>query len=274
MHVLTVLIIGTRGESLGFTLLSFQLILYQLLRDLHYLIVLYINRLQGGGWFFRAILIFYLILYGLSHFSVKNLRIILSVTIIGLLASSFFLIKSPEDVYSSGSYYAWGVYFTTFLFGFICGKGSILNKKHVTYKGIVILIICITMYYGYLACCNRFSELLWLRILSIFPLYGILVFFYLSCDSTNASKLLTSKYNFPIIFISSLCWEIYLAQLFIVLPYPGLFTRNLPLPINIFATFALILVVAYVIKVLSRFIIQIFSRDKFDWTYMVQIWKR
>lgn len=203
------------------------------------------------------------------------LKYLLPAILVSIFILSWFYVNHAGDVYSSGSYFAWYVYFSVFLFGFVFSHFNDVCSKHVNLSlahYIIGLLLSFILYYGFLAICNRFNGYEWIRVFSVFPLFSLLICFYKVCDSNFVLKLSQSKLYSPIQFVSSLCWEIYLAQLFIVLPYPGLFTKTFPLPFNLICTLLLIVITAYVIKVLSRFIIQLFSRDAFDWPYMLKTW--
>lgn len=239
--------------------------------------ILSFSHLLGGGWFFRAILLFYLIIYALNMVLGKFLKYLLPVIVVSILSLSVCCVNRAEDVFSSGSYFAWYVYFSIFLFGFVltqiknaCIKNHSISLPH----SIIGLILSFFLYYGYLILCNKLNVPEWIRVFSVFPLYSLLFYSYNLCDSEFVLNISRRKLYMPIQFVSSLCWEIYLAQLFIVLPYPGLLTKALPLPFNLICTLILIIITAYVIKVFSRFIVQLFSRNAFDWSYMVKTWLR
>lgn len=207
----------------------------------------------------------------------KFLKYLLPVIVVSILSLSVCCVNRAEDVFSSGSYFAWYVYFSIFLFGFVftqiknaCIKNHSISLSH----SIIGLILSFFLYYGYLILCNKLNVPEWIRVFSVFPLYSLLFYSYSLCDSEFVLNISRRKLYMPIQFVSSLCWEIYLAQLFIVLPYPGLLTKALPLPFNLICTLILIIITAYVIKVFSRFIVQLFSRNAFDWSYMVKTWLR
>lgn len=72
-------------------------------------------------------------------------------------------------------------------------------------------------------------------------------------------------------FIANLCWEIYLAQLYIVLPHSEWINSHIVFPLNIPFTFVLILLVAYLIKLLSLFIVQLMNKNNFDWKSILSV---
>jgi len=189
---------------------------------------------------------------------------------------AFFSINEQRMLYTgSGFKQAWPGYFTTMFLGFILGKSGtnyIEKYKKASYC-IISLIVAIIIYYGILFVLPKTNLLVSVGIISLIPLYIILVSWYMLGECKCFERLYSSKLWFPFKFVSSLCWEIYLAQLWIVLRYEELINL-VAFPLNIVVCFLLIILCAYVIKALSRFIIQLFNKDSFDWNYMIQTWNR
>jgi len=229
--------------------------------------------INGGGWFLKAIMLFYIIIYFQASFLFKWLNSILIISIIFIITASLFFVNNMETLYSSSSYFAWCTYFTTMLLGLALGKKQVTKDNSKLSIDLVLFFSSVVVYYGILFLCKINLFPIHFGILSILPLYGILISLYKICKIPYFKSIVENRFGVIVIFISTLCWEIYLAQIYIILPNAEVYNRILPFPSNIIIAFLSIIAAAYLIKILSKLLIQLFIRGNFDWRFIVETWK-
>lgn len=231
--------------------------------------------IAGGGWFANAIVLFYTVDYILK----KVFKNKLSIPLIGLFAVCFlsYLLLSRNEyvnLYAAESKFAWGVYFLVMLAGMCIGsnikEGKILPNLKIR-ASIGLLLLSIFCYYGILFLARKL-EYPRLEIISVLPLECMMVVFMLFFRRNGFTVLWNKKIGFIFRFLSSHCWEIYLAQLFFCFTYDNQFDKVFPFPLNIPMTFLAIFATGYIIKVGSRFIVQLFNKDDFDWKKIICTW--
>lgn len=231
----------------------------------------------GGGWYFNAVMIFYLLIYILQLFTKNNqkLDIIIFISIFAISCLvAVFLIDNQGMLYTGSSYkQAWPGYFSTMFLGYILGKKEKTVESKYDKVLLLVLVLSIVLYYGILFVVQRYELPVCLGIISLIPLYFILITWYYASDCKCLDGFYSSKYWFPFKFVSSLCWEIYLAQIWIVLKYKEQINQII-FPLNIVVCVLLIIICAYVIKVMSRFIVQLFNNNSFNWIYTLKTWER
>lgn len=221
--------------------------------------------LIGGGWFISCIMLYYLLLYLIRKYFIKRLFLVFLVYSLFLLIWYLFEDKTTMFMYGA-TYFKWGHYFLFMLLGAHIGsstKGWTVSLK----KDINMLILSLILFYGlqYLAQKNiMFSNL---QIVTLIPLCGITIYFYKICNADFLIRLAKSKIFGRIIgVISALTLEIYLVQ-------TSLFTDtlNFLFPLNLVIVFVLIILVAYITKVLSRIFSQTFSESPYNWYSIFKI---
>ena len=179
------------------------------------------------------------------------------------------------DLYGSESYHAWYVYFLVMLLGSMAGsrfKSNPSNQdKRKTWKSLMFVAICLILYYGVLFLCRRFGNNHF-EIISILPFFALMIASLQLCGTDVFERLWNCRFGIVFRFVSSHCWEIYLAQFFYVFTYHNKFDRVFPFPLNIPMTFLAIFATAYIIKLVSRFIIQLFNKEDFNWKQIIYTW--
>lgn len=166
-----------------------------------------------------------------------------------------------------GTYYKWIHYFSFMLQGCIIGVSA---KQHpiVIRNGwieMVKAIGCIIIFYGLSAFKNS-TNLNYLQTFSLFPLLGVTYYIYRLCNSEWLKSIYPTKTGLIIRAIGGLCLEIYLVQ-------PYLFTDkfNSIFPLNILVVFIEIILVAYILRCLSRVWSQTFKDNDYNWKEVFKI---
>lgn len=221
--------------------------------------------ISGGGWFVTCIMIYYIALYFIQRFCLSRLKLIFG--IVSIICIIWYLsIERPEGYNMYGdTYFKWCHYFLFMLLGAIMG----ISKKEYQYnlkKDLLLLLSSIIVYYGVLFAGHKSPIMEELQIISLIPLLFVTFYFYKVCNN----ELLKQIYNKRIIgwfikFIGGLCLEIYLVQY-------SLFTdkMNNIFPFNLFIMFAIIVLVAYLLRCASRLFSQIFKDEDIDWKSIIK----
>ena len=100
-----------------------------------------------------------------------------------------------------------------------------------------------------------------LILLSFIALFGVTRYCYICCCAPLLQKLYNNKWIGQIVYIiSQLCLDVYLIQKYI-------FTDSLNwlFPLNVPIIMLLVLLTAYLVKMLAEFISQTFKTEPFEW---------
>lgn len=230
---------------------------------------------NGGGWFLQAIFIFYIAIYIIKKLFKRLEWPFVLFLIIGLI--SYFVLSRDihVDLFSAESYHAWYVYFLVMLLGSMVGSqyktDQSNQEKRKTWTSLMFVVLCLILYYGVLFLCRRFSKNHY-EIISILPFFALMIASLQLCGTDVFEKIWNSNFGIVFRFISSHCWEIYLAQFFYVFTYHNKFDRVFTFPLNIPMTFLAIFATAYCIKLISRLIVQLFNKEDFNWKEIVCTW--
>lgn len=216
--------------------------------------------IHGGGWFVTCIMIYYIVLYFIRLLMVNKLKwvfVLVSMTVV----IWYFMLNPPFgfDMYGS-TYLKWGHYFLFMLLGASLGISK-QERKFDLVSDVLKLIGCIVLYYGMLLTGRKIEFLQHLELLSLIPLLGITFYMYKICNSDALKKMYYNQYTGAIVkFVGGLCLEIYLVQF-------ALFTdkMNHLFPLNLLLMMAVIVVMAYVLRCISRIFSQTFKSEDYNW---------
>lgn len=206
-------------------------------------------------WFLQCILVSYLFLYPILRNSNRlNICILISIILTIILYFTAFDFNG-HIFYGVNNYFRWVFYFNFMLIG----GWIFINNKNITYKNwhLIAFLICVILWYGI----NFISKGGNLTILSMIPLIGICYFMYSIGKSLLIEKIFNTKIGGNILFIiGNLCLESYLIQKFI-------FTDKLNylFPLNIPIIIIAVLFSAYILRIISKIISQIFDSKPFEW---------
>ena len=210
-------------------------------------------------WFIGCIMVYYVFLYPIKN--IKNDKIV-NLIFLGWLAVMiivFFVVwKGKVEPYSKGMYRCL-LFFLFMLQGAIMGKHS----KLFAFKWwhIPFLLIAIGGWY-YLIHIGSGN---WITLLSVIPLFCLTYSLYCVCNAKVFNKLYQSRIVGNILFvISQLCLEVYLIQKFVFTD-----ALNNIFPFNIPIIMLMVIVAAYLMKILAEFISQTFRTEPYEWKNML-----
>lgn len=225
-----------------------------------------IGRLLGGS-FVMAIMIYYILLYGVQKWLINHIPWTITATaIVTLVAYWYFPYKYEVGIrglYGISTYFRWIPYFAMMLMGAWLGlktKNGELEVK-TSWKDPILMLACLAMFYGIQFVAKKVHAIAPWQIVTIPFLAGIVYYFWRCCNADWLRKLYETKTgNWLIMAVGGLCLESYLIQF-------SLFTDklNFLFPLNIPIIMLLILVVSYICRCLARIISQTFRTEDYEW---------
>lgn len=206
-------------------------------------------------WFVQCIFLYYILLYPIKIY-VTRLWLLFGVSfgIVIVVYFLFFDFSEKSLFWGSTDYFRWIFFFLIVLQGAILGK-----KGHVEFKKwhLLACVVCVVAWY---ATCYMYEHSKW-QIISVIPMFGITYFLYAISNASGLKKILQTKYlKTPVLFVGSLCLESYLIQKFIITDKMNAF-----FPFNIPVIMLLVILIAYIVRVLGELIRQSFNKDPYDW---------
>ena len=231
---------------------------------------------MGTSWFIMCIFLYYALLYPIKRYAADHIRyVMLAVVVIIILW--YFIIgvepKSAGNIYGA-TYFKWSVYFLFMLFGAICGRCRVeperldifhLRRTPNVFVSIGGVIISVVAFYAIFTYTGRDLRLEPYQLFSIIPLMSTCWFLWRFANTEFSVMMMHSKsIGYPLRFIGGLCLEILIGQAFI-------FTTRLNhiFPWNIPLIMIGVVLFAYIIRTLSRLLLQSFQKENYDWRAMV-----
>lgn len=230
---------------------------------------------NGGGWFVRAIFLFYAIFWFVKKYLYDKLWIAFVINTAIILICFLFLWDYDNFILVGTQYMRLPVFFLVMLFGAAISKRLTLSEQPAEQKRssllawFLIFVTSVMFYYVYIYLQNRFPILKYLQLLLVPVLMVIVYAFYRFCSCSNVIKVFCNKYLHWLLYgISACCLEIYLTGGWMF----GLGSKlSHMFPLNIIITFILIFIVAYLAKIFSNFLSQTFKTEKYDWKGMIRL---
>ena len=223
-----------------------------------------------GGQFVIAIMGYYVIIYFLRKYFIKHIPLMMClIGIVSLIVYIFFFPYKTETgekgLYGITTLYRWLPYFDFMLFGAWLGMKRSKIKVRPIIDGI-LFIISLFLFYVVQYVAKKNVSIAPYQIVTLIPLIGIIYYFYKLCNINVLKKIYNKRLGHSVIMtISGLCLESYLIQSCIFTDKLNfLFPFNLP--IIIFC----ILIVSFICKVFSRFFIQTFKEEPYNWKDLVK----
>ena len=222
--------------------------------------------LAGNYWFIHCIIIYYLIFYFLIDYIERYFSIIFGSSIALSLVYFFVMPVTHLSIYQVSYHY---ICFLSIMFmGAYCAlRYNRENKCNNKFSlGIALFLLC--LFYTFQAIGKGRTGLpYYISIISLLPLHGFIYYFYKTSMCDWVEKILQMNYVGKLIrFIAALTLEIYLVGFVLCIT-----SLNDIFPFNIIIVFGIIVMVAYVVKVISNFVIQTFDKDPYHWKQMVVI---
>lgn len=223
----------------------------------------------GGYWFVECIMLYYIVLFFVRYYYSEKPLIPFAICSCVVLLWYCFEDSSKMFMYGA-TYFKWVHYFLFMLAGAYVGNRTIkFTSKPKTDS--IMLALSFISFYGIKIMGGRSVLVAHLQVLSLVPLMGIIIYTYKLCCSPSAVRLITSKSGKGLRFIASLCLEAYIVQS-IIIHNKSLSEFLMPIfPLNLLATFIIIIVVAYLIRCLGRLLSQIFEKEDLNWKAIVRL---
>ena len=223
--------------------------------------------INGGGWFVTCIMLHYIGIYFIGSYSKNKITLItIVVSILTFAWFSFEYNSSNFNIYGDTAI-KWLLYFNFVLLG--AKLGTITKEtKSRPLTDAILLISSIIFFYALYILGMKKSNFSFAQYFSFIPLLSTVYYFYKIGSSDFAKIIYNSKIgNFLIRFIGGLCLEIYLVQYHFIND-----KMNNIFPLNIFITFLIIIIVAYLVRCVSRFISQTFKDSPYEWKKIVELY--
>ena len=225
-----------------------------------------------GGEFIVAIMTYYILIYWIKKYAIKFIPHIIAFT--GIIALLVYILWFPykyetgeRGMYGITTLFRWIPYFAFMLFGSWMGlRRSALKFKPV--MDFLLMIVCLVVFYGIQLSAKKYPSIAPYQVITLFPLMGIVFYFYKWCNADFWKKLYSNKLGHLLVMtISGLCLESYLIQYSVfTTKMNGIFPLNLPIMIVI------VLLVSFLCKCLSRLFSQTFKDGDYDWKEIVKLY--
>lgn len=218
----------------------------------------------GGNWFITCIMIYYVLLYVAKKFFENKPLIPLLASISLVLVWYLFEDKTSSFMYGN-TYFKWVHYFLFMLLGAYIGNRQFKLVSNIK-NDLCLLILSIVSFYGIMILAAKFIFFSYLQILSLIPLFGIIIYSFKLCSLPSVDEFMKTKKGLCLRFISGLCLESYIVQ-------GVMFTDklNFLFPFNILLVFLVIMITAYITRSLGKIILQIFQKEDFDWKAVIRL---
>lgn len=231
----------------------------------------------GTSWFIMCIFLFYALLYPIKKYASNHIRYVMLAVIAIILAWYFFIgveFNSSGNIYGA-TYFKWSVYFLLMLFGAVCGRlrvqPDMMKKIHlpqtphtlVTLAGLILSIVAFYVIYIYT---QKSPDREPYQLLSVLPLISTCWFLWRFANSSFSVKMMNTKcVGYPLRFIGGLCLEILIGQAFVFTTNP-----NHIFPWNILLIMTGAILFAYLVRTLSRLLLQTFQTEDYNWQAMIE----
>ena len=223
--------------------------------------------LYGGQWFIGCIMVYYVLLFFIGVYFRDRINWVMAA-----ITLAFGVLYYAMDVSFPYSLYAddvhelkWYLYFIFMLLGARMGLMDTSSLSKHQWRNLLLALLSCAAFYALNGVTLKFEQVAFLHVFTIIPLLLMLYFLYLWADGTWAKSLYLSRVgNFIIRFIGGLCLEIYLIQNWLITD-----VLNFLFPLNILIITVIIILAAYLVRCLARFLGQTFKEAPYDWRKMV-----
>ena len=228
----------------------------------------------GKYWFVTCIMLYYIAIFFVGIYLRGRLFWVGALVLLGSAAWFYTMCREPGFTlyghkYDGGvNYVRWLLFFIFMLMGAWMGAQPREHFKCRPVRDLVLLLCSIIAFYVIFISTMRVKSITPLQILSVFPLMGVVFYFYKVGQSEWVRSIYNSKAGFFFIrFVGGLCLEIYMIQYY-------LFTDKLNniFPLNILIMFAVIIGAAYLTRCFARLIGQTFKDEPYDWKKIREIY--
>jgi peptidoglycan/LPS O-acetylase OafA/YrhL len=217
------------------------------------------NLVAGGGWFVNCIMLYYILLFFVIMYLKNRIALVFAVAQVPVLIYYALSDRTVMFIYGNG-HIKWVFFFGFVLFGGMLGASKRFRTSGVFYTAAMALI-CVVCFYGLQILGKVDPRAYQIQILTIVPLYGICYYMYNLACLVKDSRFVGSRLLKPVIqFVAMLTLEIYVVQGVIIRGNSGI-----KFPQNILLTVTQILVLAFLLKILSRIFSLLFNDKALQW---------
>ena len=220
--------------------------------------------LTGGSWFISCIMIYYIVLFFVRRWAEHKPGVPYLISIVIILI--YYLNEDTSKYFMYGiTYFKWVHYFLFMLLGAYTGNGTIHFEPHFK-RDVVLLLVSIVLFYliAIGATMNEFIS--HFQLLSLLPLSFVVISMYNLCCCHSSKSFMNTKVGNSLCIVSSLCLEIYIVQGSCITD-----KLNYLFPINILLLFIIVVIVAYVTRLIGRLLLQLFQTEDFDWKALIRL---
>ena len=223
----------------------------------------------GGQWFVPAIMVMYVFIYFVGLFARERVGWVIAIISLAVIIW-FYLMDRPFPFGMFGNESCnirWLLYFLFMFFGAWMGLHSAEHKSMAgrQWLNLILALLCIVAFYVISGLTDRYRSVEYLHVFCFIPLLLGIYFLYWWCEGNFAKSIYNSKVgHFIIRFIGGLCLEIYLIQNWLITD-----KLNNLFPLNILIIFIVVVISAYLCRILARLILQTFRAAPYDWKQMV-----
>lgn len=214
-------------------------------------------------WFIGCIMVYYVFLYPIKK--IKDEKIVNGLFLgwLALMVAAFFVIWEGEALLYSKGFYRCLIFFSFMLQGAIMGKHA--DCFTCKWWHLPLLLVSAIIWFALVHYDNGNS----LIIISIIPLLSLTYSMYCLCNANVLIKAYNTRVWGCIFYVvSQLCLEVYLIQKFI---FTNAFNHIFPL--NVPVVMLIVIMSAYVVKMLAELISQTFRTEPYEWNKML-LWRR
>ncbi len=210
----------------------------------------------GHYWFVRCFIISFSIIYFILKYLNQYSKHIL---VLSIIFSSFYIFISPKVNGSIYHAFHYVCYFSSMMLGVNIG----LYKDKIKTRNLLFdLTLCATSFIMYFIILSlgkgKSDNWYYIQLFAVFPLLLFLFYSYKIVSYNWCSRIANFKIWSIVFIISSLTYEIYIVQFDIVTD-----AFNKWYPLNTVIVFAIIVVIAYALRVFTNFFLLLFSSK--DW---------
>lgn len=220
----------------------------------------------GGFWFIRCILIYYVAIYAIRKWLMNRLPLVFALISAAVLIWFYGFGRWTSSIYANG-YFMWLHYFIPMLMGAVLGARRAERKSNGWASG-CLLVISFVLFYGGGWLTKKYDTLQPYQIVTLPFLWAIIYYLYRAANCALLERLCKSGVvHWVIMAVGGLCLEVYLSHRpFLTDALNGWFPLNIPV------LFLAMLLLAYVVRCVTRFIVQTLQwQGRYDWRAIVKV---
>lgn len=213
-----------------------------------------------GYWFIKCIMLHYVALYFVRKYFEQHLKIVLGLVCSGIVIW-WCLAYSPKFAMAmlGASKFEW---FYLFAFTLLGGAFVGCKRPEIPFgRALALVGLAFVCHYGWLELVGCCPVLMPVRCLLLLPLAMIICSLYYLSKTSVVCRLMDSWGGVVVSALGGLCLEVYISHgMFETAKFNHLF------PLNILGFFIVAFLVAYLVRCVTRFVLQTLNKDqKYDY---------